>query len=71
MFEHVIVKEIKLDNKVICKYYVDESNVLYINVTHRYFLKNGQEIKDLEKYYQKIIQILENRKFHGLAYLNI
>lgn len=70
MPDEIVVKEIKLDNKVICKYHMD-GHILYINVVNRFFEKGGKKIKDLEEHYHKIIQILENRKFVKLAYLNV
>ena len=70
MPEEIIVKEIKLDNKVICKYHVDESNILYINVIDRNYPEQGA-ISELEINFQRIISIVENRKFYGLAYLNV
>jgi len=70
MPEEIVVKEIKLDNKVICKYHVDESNILYINVIDRNYPEQGA-IGELEINFQRIISIIENRKFYGLAYLNV
>lgn len=67
----ITIKEIKLDNKVICKYHVDDSNILYIHVVNSCFENQPGKIGDLEGWFQKIIGILENKKFHGLAYLNV
>jgi hypothetical protein len=65
----ITIKEIKLDNKVICKYHVDDSNILYIHVVNRNY--SIREIGELEKDFQRIISIIEKRSFYGLAYLNI
>jgi hypothetical protein len=63
----ITIKEIKLDNKVICKYHVDNSNTLQLNVINRNY--SIREITELEEYFLLIISIIEQRRFYACNYM--
>lgn len=63
----ITIKEIKLDNKVICKYHVDNSDVLQIHVINKNY--SIREITELEEYFMLIILIIEQRSVKSVNYI--
>lgn len=63
----ITIKEIKLDNKVICKYHVDDSDVLQLHVINRNY--SIREITELEEYFMLIILIIEQRSVKSVNYI--
>jgi hypothetical protein len=63
-----MTKELKLNDQVIAHYEIDR-DILFLKV--RVNTKTSREIGSIEDSIAILISVYENRKFKGLAYLNI